>query len=105
MKTPFWALALALSAYATDPARSAPAGTAALPPQVQTDAQTETGVSTAQARLEIARRNYQDAVAQLARSLNLDMRAVEANRQDLNLVLPNFIDEEVQLRQRFGDGD
>jgi hypothetical protein len=62
-------------------------------------------VAQAQAQLDSARQNYQDAVSDLARSLNLDLRAVEAHRRDLGAVLPHFSDEEVRLRQRFGDGD
>jgi hypothetical protein len=70
----------------------------------QAKATTQTTVQ-AQVQLDRARQNYQEAVSELARSLNLDLRAVEAHRRDLGTIMPDFSDEEVRLRQRFGDGD
>ena len=104
--------ALAFCACASGPVASAapPAATA----ELQTGSSSQNGAQTearlaqerlAQIRLERAREMYQAAVSELARSLNLDMGAVEAHRQDLGAILPDFSDEEVQLRQRFGDGD
>ena len=104
MKATFLAMTAVMvaSACASGPVASAtPLGAVAVS-QAGSEPQS---VVQAQARLDRARQNYQQAVGELARSLNLDMRAVEANRQDLSAIMPNFSDEEVQLRQRFGDGD
>lgn len=87
--------ALALCACATGPATSAT-------PQGDTATQS---VAQAQAQLDRARQSYQGAVSDLARSLNVDLRAVEAHRRDLGAIMLDFSDEEVRLRQRFGDGD
>ena len=101
MRTTFWVSALVISICTTGPAVSAPASLGTPVP----DQSAAANATLAQARLETARQNYQEAVAELAASLNLDMRAVQAHREDLNVILPNFSDEEVRLRQRFGDGD